>query len=150
MTTPVSAVTAACAGAAFVLAYVPAFIRTTLAFSSAKKPVAVSNMDPRQTVSLAVASGANSGLVSRANSAHYNQLEGLPWFYGSLVFATLCGVPRDSVDAVAALNVGARVVYIWLFLTGTAPWKATLRTIVWSTCSGSCAYLFVRAAMAAK
>lgn len=71
---------------------------------------------------------------------------GLSWFYASLIFAMVGGVPRRNIDGVALAYLLLRLVYCWLYITGTVAWKGIARTAVFMTCVAMCAYLFVHAA----
>jgi uncharacterized MAPEG superfamily protein len=68
-----------------------------------------------------------TGFAARAYGAHQNGLEGLPFFGLAVLTADYLGGRADLVDALAMAYIGARVVYVALYLKGAA----TLRTVAW-------------------
>lgn len=155
MATPVSQVTVACALGAFLLAHVPLFIRGPALFELGKEKsadIGTVNLNPRAFQTQAAMAAATSPLanfIARGQAAHNNQLECLPWYYGSLIFALFAGVPQRTIDAVALTYVVARVPYIYFYLSGTSAWQGYGRSICWTTCITACITLFVWACIVA-
>lgn len=85
-----------------------------------------------------------SGWGERALSAHQNGFESFPAFAASVIAANVAGVERSTALALALTYLGARVVYVGLYLAD----RATFRSLVWGV--GFCATmaLFVLAALA--
>jgi uncharacterized MAPEG superfamily protein len=146
------------AAAYFFLAYVPVICKAPLVFASAKaagKGELDTLMAPRAAFAEAAAKvgspeeAEKSRFLHRAQACHDNMLEGGAWFFGALLFAMLAGVPQKNVDTVALVNISARMLYVWLYLTGTVQWKAAARSSCFFACVASCTYLFVHAAVAA-
>ena len=141
------------AAAYFFLSYVPVMFKAPYVFQAAKaagKTELEVVMAPRAAFAEAAAGkGELAPYLHRAQACHDNMLEGMSWFYGSLLFAMLSSVPQKNVDAVALVNISARALYVWLYLTGSVPWKGAARSACFWSCVFSCVYLLVHAAIAA-
>lgn len=70
---------------------------------------------------------------ARANGAQANSFEALPFFIGAVVIAHQLGAHQSLVDALAALFVLLRLVYIGLYVAD----KAGLRSVVWMLAFGA-------------
>ena len=149
-----SSLTASCALVAFALAYAPVFMRAPGMYRRAARegfgaPADV-NVNPRALLNnINAADDPASKYLARLSAAHNNQLEGLPWFYGALVFGCLCGVPLRTIDAVALVYVIARIGYIVAYSFGTTPTMAGIRSMLWFSCVAACVVLFSYAAAVA-
>jgi uncharacterized MAPEG superfamily protein len=150
-----STITFACAPVAFLLAYLPALAKNRIIGRAARSQQLGAQdyfNNPRAAQDALLREQeteegrARASLVARIMGSHQNQLEGLTWFYASLVFAILARVPARNIDAVALAYVLLRVLYIWLYVTGTAAWKGITRSLVFFACVGMAVYLFVHAA----
>ncbi|APW46214.1 MAPEG family protein [Rhodoferax antarcticus] len=70
---------------------------------------------------------------ARANAAQANSFEALPFFIGAVVIAHQLGAQQGLVNALAALFVLLRLVYVGLYLGN----KAGLRSVVWMLAFGA-------------
>ncbi|HEX2859503.1 MAG TPA: MAPEG family protein [Alphaproteobacteria bacterium] len=68
-----------------------------------------------------------SGLPARAQGAHINSLEGLPFFIGAIILAEMHGASAPYITLLAWGYIAARIAYIWAYL-GNRP---GLRSAVW-------------------
>lgn len=113
-----SSITVACAYLASIIAYLPGFYKNAEMRRLAKDVPGVNvDAEPREAIAAIAKAGGDEDAVHRmmrANAAHYNSLEGLPWFYGSLLFAVIYGVPTKSIDAVALTYLIARALYVMM------------------------------------
>lgn len=149
-----SSVTIGSAAAYFFLSYVPVMFKAPLVFQAAKasgKTAMEVVMAPRAAFAEAASSNKElSSFLHRAQACHDNLLEGMAWFYGALLFGILSGgLPQKTIDAVALVNISARALYVWLYLTGNVPWKGAARSACFFCCVISCGYLLIHAAVAA-
>jgi uncharacterized MAPEG superfamily protein len=147
-----SSVTFGSAAAYFFLSYLPVAFKGPLVFQAAKaagKTELEVVMAPRAAFTAAAGVADPSSFLHRAQACHDNLLEGMAWFYGALLFGMLSGVPQRNVDAVALVNICARGLYVWLYLTGSVPWKGAARSMCFFCCVISCGYLWVHAAIEA-
>ena len=67
------------------------------------------------------------GYRARAVAAQLNCFEALPLFAAAVIIASLRGARQDAIDLLAMGFIGARIVYVALYLANLA----TLRSIVW-------------------
>ena len=65
---------------------------------------------------------------ARANAAQANSFEGLPFFIGAVLLASMLGVPQGRLDLLAVLYVLLRLGYIVAYV-GHMP---TVRSVVWA------------------
>jgi uncharacterized MAPEG superfamily protein len=148
-----SSITIGSAAAYFLLSYIPVVFKAPYVFQAAKaagKTELEVVMAPRAAFAEAVSGKGDLGpYLHRSQACHDNLVEGMSWFYGSLMFAMLAGVPQKNTDAVALLNIVARVLYVYLYLTGTVPWKGAARSACFWSCVFACAYLLTHAAVIA-
>lgn len=148
-----SSITIGSAAAYFFLCYVPVAAKAPHVFTAAK--AAGKNefdvvMAPRAAFAEAAGTGSElANFLLRAQACHDNLLEGSAWFFGSLLFAMFSGVPQKNIDAVALVNICARTLYVWLYLTGNVPWKGAARSATFFSCVIATSYLFIHAAVAA-
>lgn len=101
---------------------------------------------------LKTADEASSSFIRRCIACHANQLECLPWFYASLVFAWLVhlttgptGQTMQSIDAVALTYTIARFFYTVFYIGSTHKLAGALRSTMWMFCVIACSYLFISA-----
>lgn len=59
----------------------------------------------------------------------------------SFLLAKLNGVPESQLSGLATAWVGSRLLYTWLFITGSQKWKTTTRSLVWVVGVGICSYV---------
>ena len=147
-----SSITIGSAAAYFFLSYIPVVFKAPYVFQSAKadgKTELEVVMAPRAAFAEAAGKGELGPFLHRAQACHDNLLEGMAWFYGSLIFAMLSGVPQKNIDAVALVNICARALFVWLYLTGSVPWKAAARSTCFFCCVIASGYLLIHAAVAA-
>ena len=148
-------ITIACATINFILAYVPVFFKGPVLFSrastAAKMDMGQLNLNPRAALerTIASASAEDAAYLARCQACHDNCLEGLPWLYGALLFASLAGVSNKIVDIVAIYNAVARGLYVFFYITGTSSWRSYIRTFCFWSSWISCVYLFITACVAA-
>lgn len=89
------------------------------------KPVSEGGYDngmPRQWLA------GQSGWRARANAAQSNCFEALPFFIGAVALAQHAGAEAARLDAMAAVYVMLRVVYVGLYIAD----QANARSLVWS------------------
>ncbi len=67
------------------------------------------------------------GRASRAHAAHLNSFEAFPLFAAGVLVATYMHAPQGAIDAIALVFIGARITYIFCYLTD----RASARSIVW-------------------
>jgi uncharacterized MAPEG superfamily protein len=147
-----SSITIGSAAAYFILSYIPVVFKAPYVFQNAKasgKSELEVNLAPRVAFAEAASKSENGSYLHRAQACHDNLLEGSSWFYSSLLFGMLSNVPQQNIDAVALVNICARTIYVWLYLTGTVPWKGIARSVCFFTCICASGYLFVHAALLA-
>ncbi len=65
---------------------------------------------------------------ARANAAQANSFEGLPFFIGAVLLASMLGAPQGRLDLLAVLYVVLRLGYIVAYV-GHMP---TVRSVVWA------------------
>ena len=68
------------------------------------------------------------GLRSRAQAAHLNGYEALPFFAAAVILAEMRAMPQGRIDALAVAFVLARIVYVLCYLGD----KASLRSLVFA------------------
>jgi uncharacterized MAPEG superfamily protein len=140
-----STVTVSSALVGWLLAYVPSLVKNARAIKVAGSRY---NQEPRATLERVIAESSeeDASYLRRALAAHNNQMECLPWFFASLLFAWLTQVPMKTIDAVALTYVVARLAFIYFYLATPSALTSTLRSLSWLVCVVACGYLFVTAA----
>lgn len=83
----------------------------------------------------------------RAEAAHRNGLENLPFFGLAVLCAEWAGVPETTVGVSAWAFVASRLVYNALYLNTTDLKKSFARSGVWGVSTLICLSLFVQAAL---
>jgi uncharacterized MAPEG superfamily protein len=68
-----------------------------------------------------------TGLRRRADYAHRNHFEALPFFAAAVLIAQQVGVRQSVIDVLALLFIAARVAYTMLYLRD----RASLRSLSW-------------------
>lgn len=98
----------------------------------------------------AVASGkitpAELRRLKRWEAAHYNAVENLPIFVGTILSLQFAGVSNQLINRVAGTYLAARAAYAALYITVESESLAWLRTIAWWTGNTTCIYGLVQAA----
>jgi uncharacterized MAPEG superfamily protein len=84
------------------------------------------------------------GIQSRAHAAHLNGFEAFPLFAAGVVIASLCQAAPATVDAIAAIFVATRVIYIAAYLANADK----VRSLIWTAGLVCCIALFVVAGRA--
>lgn len=112
-------------------------------------------MEPRDAQDKVLKTASDEAVVSflkRCIACHQNSLEGLIWFYGSVVFAWLTHLTtgpasqtQQSIDAVALTYVIARFFYTVLYLGSTHRLAGALRSVMWFFCVVATSYLWINA-----
>jgi len=69
-----------------------------------------------------------SGIRARALGAHINGIETFPSFAAAVLFAECRHMPQQTVDVLALMFVGLRLLFVLAYL---ASWSTT-RTIIWN------------------
>jgi uncharacterized MAPEG superfamily protein len=82
---------------------------------------------PRDNVTPREWATRQNGWRARALAAQANSFEGLPFFIGAVIIAHQIGVAQDRIDALAAIYVLLRLVFIALYLRGAN----AARSAVW-------------------
>lgn len=124
-----------CIAIAFVLIYVP---KIPLSVAMARQPEGYDNKHPRAQQAKLTGWGARSG------AAHQNGFEAFAPFAAAVLVAHVGGGDPAMATILSLVFVGARAVYIGIYLAG----GATLRSLVWSVGFGATAALMVLPAWA--
>ncbi len=85
-----------------------------------------------------------TGVRRRADYAHRNHFEALPFFAAAVLVAQQVGAPQGQIDIAALVFIAARILYTVLYLTD----KPSARSAVWIIGYLSVIALFVIAARA--
>jgi len=85
-------------------------------------------------------------MARRCQAAHQNGLENFPIYAGALVFAFLAGVPTETINQTAAVYLGARFLYNFVYMLNETATLATLRSLTWTVGFGACIRLYIAAA----
>ncbi len=117
-----------CIVIAALLPYIAAYI--------AKADRSFDNADPRGWLA------KRTGYQQRANAAQHNSFEAFPFFAVGVVIAQYLQAPQAQINALALTFIGARVLYIIMYV-GNRP---TLRSLCWTVGFTSVIGLFVIAA----
>ncbi|ETS85990.1 hypothetical protein PFICI_04015 [Pestalotiopsis fici W106-1] len=83
----------------------------------------------------------------RAEAAHHNGLENLPFFAAAVLTAQVAGVDREVIDTHAALFLAARVVYTFMYINIAKGKASFARSGIWALSCFLCLSLFVKAAL---
>jgi uncharacterized MAPEG superfamily protein len=94
------------------------------------------NIEPRAWLA------RQQGFSARANAAQQNGFEAFAFFAAAVLVAHVVRGPQAMVDVLAMVFIGARLVYVPLYLAG---W-ATARSLVWSVGMIATVWIFVTAA----
>ncbi len=114
-----------------------------------------SNIYPREDVQKngekAVASGkltpAQLRRLKRWQAAHYNAIENLPIFVGTILSLQFAGASNRVINRVAGVYLAARAAFAVLYITvDESEPLAALRTAAWWTGNITCIYGLVQAA----
>ncbi|KAI0138787.1 hypothetical protein BJ166DRAFT_504377 [Pestalotiopsis sp. NC0098] len=82
----------------------------------------------------------------RAEAAHKNGMENLPFFAAAVLSANVAGVDRDTVDLHAALFLVSRILYSIMYIKVAKGKASFLRSALWGISVSICLSLFVKAA----
>jgi uncharacterized MAPEG superfamily protein len=82
------------------------------------------------------------GWRARAHAAQQNSWEALAMFTPAVLTAHVAGAPQNLVDGLAVGFIGARVLYVFCYVSD----QAGLRSLVWLAGVGVCIALFVASA----
>ena len=82
------------------------------------------------------------GRAKRAHAAHLNSFEAFPLFAAGVLVAAILKAPQAPVDMAALVFIGARLAYIWCYVTD----HATMRSLVWFVGMGASVALYMLAA----
>ena len=82
------------------------------------------------------------GWRKRADAAHRNHFEAVPFFAAGVIIAQQMHVAQGTIDLLALTFIAARVVYTLLYLADLA----ALRSLAWAVGYGCVVALFVHAA----
>ncbi len=104
-------------------------------FGKPRREGGFDNRNPRQWLA------SLEGWQARAHAAQQNSFEALPIFIAGVLIAQGLKAPQATVDGLALLFVGARIVYIAAYIGD----RHALRSLVWAVGLGaSIALFFVR------
>ena len=136
-----SDITASCVVIAVFYIYIPVFIKGPVLANVLKekddgKSTNEFLLSPREALQRGkdIASKETADFLSRCQACHQNMLEWFPIFAASLLFAIAFKVPSITIDIIALVNIGARLVYMYVYLTGTQVWKGVVRSLMFFTC----------------
>ncbi|KAI5928335.1 hypothetical protein F4810DRAFT_190193 [Camillea tinctor] len=88
--------------------------------------------------------------ILRAEACSANAFENLPLYAAAVVAGNAAGLPKDTLNALAAGYVASRVAYTWVYIWGQNNRKlAEARTLVWGVGIGFIMTLFVKAGLRA-
>ena len=82
------------------------------------------------------------GRRRRAVAAMNNTFEALPFFAAAVIVAHQLGAAQGRLDALAAVWLALRVVYLWLYVGD----RASARSLVWMAALAVNAWIFLLAA----
>jgi uncharacterized MAPEG superfamily protein len=85
-----------------------------------------------------------TGTRQRADWAQRNHFEAFPTFAAGVIIASIAGAPHMTIDWLAGIFVGLRVLYTFAYITN----RATLRSILFMLGSVCVLGLFVAAGFA--
>ena len=85
----------------------------------------------------------STGLSERADNAQHNNFEAFPAFAAAVIIAHQVNVGQMTIDTLAVIFVGARVLYGYCYLSD----RASLRTLFWMVGIFSMIGLFVSAGL---
>jgi uncharacterized MAPEG superfamily protein len=85
-----------------------------------------------------------TGARQRADWAQRNHFEAFPTFAAAVIIASIAGVPHMTIDWLAGIFVGLRVLYTFAYISD----RATLRSILFMLGSVCVLGLFVAAGFA--
>ena len=88
----------------------------------AKADRSFDNSDPRGWLAR-----SRRGYQQRANAAQHNSFEAFPFFAAGVIVAQYLQAPQTQVNALALIFIGARILYIIMYV-GNRP---TLRSLCW-------------------
>ncbi|KAI1494520.1 hypothetical protein F5X96DRAFT_567017 [Biscogniauxia mediterranea] len=86
--------------------------------------------------------------ILRAEACSANAFEALPLYAAAVVAGNVAGLPRDTLNALAAGYIASRAAYTWVYIWGQNNRKlADARTLVWGVGVGLVMTLFVKAGL---
>ncbi len=134
--------------AAYVIALHPVAVRSSVVAKSKK---GLGESDPRGRVA-AILDGRDTSLsaedvalVSRANGAHYNNLEAFPLYAASVLAASAAKVPWSTIRNAALVYLSARIAYNVAFMHFTSEASPGARGIPFATSHLTSLFLFAKA-----
>ena len=122
----ISNLTLFCMGALALLPVVCAGIAKSKGFGKRRRDGGYDNHNPRAWL------GKLEGWQARANAAQANTFEAMPFFYASVLAASLMGASAERVGWLSAAWLMLRLVYVGLYLAD----KANARSLVWIAALG--------------
>lgn len=126
----------------FINLWYPAFLRGHFLKQTGRK---YDNITPR--VGNALPEEADpDGRIAKCTGAHNNGFEFFPLYCVAIIVAFQRLVPVNEVKVVAAICLATRVLYNPLYIWGSTPTVAGLRSLTWVVGIGSTLYLLFRAA----
>ncbi|RSH88993.1 hypothetical protein EHS25_002655 [Saitozyma podzolica] len=81
----------------------------------------------------------------RAEAANDNGFVGLPFFAAAVVAGNVAGLPKATLNSLAATYLVSRIVFTYLYVNGTTAAWGHARSLSWLAGIISCCTLFVRA-----
>ncbi|EST08666.1 Membrane-associated, eicosanoid/glutathione metabolism (MAPEG) protein [Kalmanozyma brasiliensis GHG001] len=84
--------------------------------------------------------------LKRWEAAHYNAIENLPIFIGSILSLQFAGAPNRLINRVAGVYLSARAAFAALYIFNEDETLAYARTVAWWTGNITCIYGLVKAA----
>ncbi|GAK66707.1 uncharacterized protein PAN0_014c4930 [Moesziomyces antarcticus] len=84
--------------------------------------------------------------LKRWEAAHYNAVENLPIFIGTIVSLQLARAPNSLINRVAGVYLTARAAFAVLYITVESESLAWFRTLAWWSGNTTCIYGLIQAA----
>jgi uncharacterized MAPEG superfamily protein len=136
-----SSITASCVVIGVFYIYIPVFVKGPLLANILKEKGNDKQKDeyllqPREALTRAkeIADMETADFLSRLQACHQNMLEWFPIFCAACLFAIVFSVPSKTTDIIALVNIGARLIYMYVYMTGTQQWKGIVRSLMFFTC----------------
>ncbi|KAJ3017171.1 hypothetical protein HKX48_003685 [Thoreauomyces humboldtii] len=130
-----------------VLAYVPHLLKSSIVL---KATGTLDNVNPRKQLEAARGrmTASSYDRAKRAEAAHANGMETFPVYAAALILGNLAHLPVDTLNTYAAIFLGTRFLYNFVYVMNTTRPVAALRSLLWGAGVGSAISLMFQAASA--
>ena len=89
-------------------------------------------------------------LIARLHGCHQNGLEAFSYFAAAVALCVASGVEEAKIDRLANIFLAQRVIYSYVYATGTQKWKGYARFGLFLTSFSTAFHMLNRAAAAYK